>query len=147
MSESYDKKYRPMSGATRGQEVLRELLIPASALEVDIAYTSNDLTVDFYGYYRQAFKVLPVHSDVAGDGPTMDVEIQEFVSDPEDPDDGSWATKGGLGIGSAAGNANDEFETFEHNCEDTMRLARIKLTPRVIVPDGGVRVEISGARR
>lgn len=139
MTEIYNKKYRPIGEGTFGHIVFREDFIPTADLALNTPYTSNQLTVDFYGCSRQAFKVVPIHGGAGT--PTVDVEIQEFIHDPENPDSGTWATKAGLGVGSANPN-----ELFEHNSEDTMRLVRLRLTPRSSVVDGGIRVEISGRR-
>lgn len=139
MTEIYNKKYRPIGEGTFGHVVLREHFVPTAALVLNTPYTDAMMEADFYGFSRQSFKVVPRHG--GGGVPTLDVEIQEFISDPADPTQGVWATKGDLGVGSAAVNV-----LFEHNGEDTMRRARIRITPKTAVVDSGVLIEIGGRR-
>lgn len=144
MGEVYNKVYRPIGEATYGHIVFREFRVLSADLVLNTGFTSNDLTVDFQGTSRQAFKVMPKHT--GGGAPTLDVEIQEFVPFPGHPNDGdgangTWATKSGLGVGNVAAGV-----LFEHNQEDTMRLARLLLTPRVAVLDGDIDVVIEGRR-
>jgi hypothetical protein len=143
MPEIRDKVYRRVADVQSGYKLFSEVLIPASALAVDTPYSTNDMTVDFTGYLRQAFKILPLNG---GAGPTVEVEIQEFLPNPGAPNDGdpangSWGTKAGLGIGIAAMDV-----IFEHHQEDVMRLTRLVLTPKTAVPVNGIKVEISGRR-
>jgi hypothetical protein len=140
MSEIYDKQYVSVGEATFGQTVLRSGRVPASAMTLDTAYTNNDLTVDFTGFSRQYFKIIPVHA--GGGTPTIDVHIEEFLQDPGKVSDGLWGMKTGLGI--STGHAPGDL--FEHNSEDTMRKARLVVTPRGSVVDGGFRFEIGGRR-
>ena len=157
MTEVRDKRYLPIGEATYSHIVFKEIFISAATIAaagvdtpLDTPEIINDLTANFQGSARQAFKILLMH-DGAG-APTVDVAIQEFIPDPSlvDPygltpaagaPHGRWATKGGLGVGSAAAN-----ELFEHNSEDTMRFARVLLTPRVSLPDVGIRIVLAGRR-
>lgn len=138
MPEIRNKTYRSIGEATFGHKVFRQGFIPFAAMTTDVAYTDNDMIVDFTGWSRQSFTVLPLN---AGSGPTLDVEIQEFVPDADDPAVGDWATKSGLGVGVAQMDV-----LFEHNQEDVVRLSRIVITPRTSVPANGVKFEISGRR-
>jgi hypothetical protein len=138
----HNKKYSPINVATFGYRLFREHFVATAALAVDTAYTDAAMIVDFTGYARQAFKVLPIHA--GGGTPTVEVEIQEFLPTPGypndgDPANGTWATKSGLGVGVAQPN-----DLFEHNQEDTMRLARLVVTPKSSVVDGGIKIEMSG---
>lgn len=160
MTEVRDKRYLPIGEGTHSHIVFREVFLSAADIAtfgvdtpIDTPEFINDLTANFQGSVRQAFKVLVMHD--AGGVPTMDVEIQEFIPDPHIVDPfflnpaghtgephGRWATKGGLGVGSAAKNV-----LFEHNSEDTVRWVRVLLTPRTSLPDVGVRIVLAGRRR
>ena len=142
MSEIYSKVYNPVGEATFGHKVFRQGFIPAADLVLNTAFTHGGLVVNYQGFSRQAFKVLP--QGIAG--PTVDVEIQEFLPDvgkanDGDPLNGTWALKAALGVGVAAMGV-----MFEHNQEDTMRLTRMVLTPRTGVPSVGIKYEMSGRR-
>lgn len=158
MTEIRDKRYLPIGEGTHSHIVFRQIFLSAADIAavglntpLDVTSIINDLTANFHGASRQAFKVLIMH-DGAGT-PTADVEIQEFVPDPHlvDPffelsahagePHGRWATKGGLGVGVATSNI-----LFEHNSEDTMRWARVLITPRTVLPDVGIRVILEGRR-
>ncbi len=139
MTEIYDKKYIPIGEATFGHAVLRQFTIPTASLVIDTDFISNDIAANFQGFSRQAFKALAVHAGAGS--PTFDVRIEEFVPDASDLSQGTWAIKDGLGTVNVAAN-----RLFEHNSEDTMRMARLVITPRVLLPDGGVKI-ILAARR
>lgn len=139
MTEIYDKKYIPIGEATFGHVILRELTIPTSALTMNTDFISNDIAANFQGFSRQAFKALAIHA--GGGAPTIDVRVEEFIPSPSDPSQGTWAIKDGLGTVNVAAN-----RLFEHNSEDTMRFARIIVTPRTVLPDGGVRIVLAARR-
>jgi len=143
MPEIYSKTYRPVGEATFGHKVFVEKLIPFADLGVGTPFTLNDFMVNFQGWARQAWKVLLINNGV---GPTANVEIQEFMPFPGSPNDGdpangTWATKGSLGVGVASADV-----LFEHNQEDTMRLTRLLITPVGSVPASGINVVIEGRR-
>lgn len=139
MTEIYNKKYIPVGEATFGHRILREFTIPTTALAVDTDFISNDIAANFQGFSRQVFKALAIHAGAGS--PTFDARIEEFIQEPSDPSQGTWAIKDGLGTINVAAN-----RLFEHNSEDTMRMARLVITPRVLLPDGGVKI-ILAARR
>ena len=144
MPEIYNKVYRPVGEALFGHKVFVEKVIPPGDLAVGTPYTDRDLEVDFQGWSRQAWKVLVDNDGVAG--PEATVEIQEFIPNVGEPNDGdlshgTWATKGSLGSGTASADV-----LFEHNQEDTMRLTRLLITPTGSVSAEGIRVEIHGRR-
>ena len=139
MGESYSHKYVPAGDDNR---VFVRKKIASAALAPDVPY-SLGLEANFAGFFRQAFKVLPVH--VGGGSPTLDIQIEEWVPDPSDPFDatkGKWAIKNGIGI--SLGNVPNKL--FEHHSEDTMQQVRLVFTPRTAVMDTEVRVELSGRR-
>jgi len=143
MPEIYNKPYRPVGEATFGHRVFLEKIIAFAALGVGTPYTDNDLVVNFQGWARQAWKVLLINGGV---GPTANVEIQEFMPNPGEPNDGDpahgqWATKGSLGVGVASADI-----LFEHNQEDTLRLTRLLITPVGSVPASGIKVIVEGRR-
>jgi hypothetical protein len=144
MPEIYSKPYRPIGEATFGHRVFLEKIILPADLGVGVAYTDNDLVINFQGFARQAWKVLVING---GAGPTANVEIQEFMPDPGMPNDGDaptngqWATKGSLGVGVATADI-----LFEHNQEDTLRLTRLVITPVGSLPATGIKVVIEGRR-
>lgn len=153
MSESYSGPYVPLGPGTFGHRVLKTVFVPVADLALDTTFTSGDLMQNFMGFSRQVYKaILFSPTDPTA---TMDVRIEEFFPRPGEKNDGDtahgfWVTKGGLGTVTGVTAHDGTFgtgEMFEHNSEDTLRLARLVVTPRTAVPAGvgaGIWVEFGG---
>ena len=124
----YNHRYVP-SGSDH--QIFVQRLVPAAELTLATNYYSEP--ADLTGFSRQAFKV-SLDNTGGGGTPAADFMIQERI-------DGVWVDKGGLTTGSAV-----VGEVCEHNSEDIMRWARIRIKPTSSLPAVGIFLEISGKR-